>query len=101
MKDLGSVNHEDFQACLGQTFTAMPGDGDALELELIQVKSNGAFDPKVDARQSFSALFRGPLEPSLPQRLYGIDNATFNEQFLFLVPVGPDERGMLYDATFN
>ncbi len=101
MKDLGSLTHKDFQACLGQTFTLTPENGDALELELIQVKPIGVFDPEVDARQSFSVLFRGPLEPSLPQRLYRIDNATFGEQILFLVPVGPDERGMLYDATFN
>lgn len=74
---------------------------DELELELIQVKPLGILEPEADTHQSFSVLFRGPLEPMLPQHLYPLDNAALGEQILFLVPIGPDKHGMLYDATFN
>ena len=52
-------------------------------------------------RQPFSVFFRGPLEPVLAQQLLRIENSTFGELSLFLVPIGPDENGMLYDASFN
>ena len=92
---------DDFQTCLGQKFIVTPENEDGLELELIQVEPLGVLKPEADTRQSFSALFRGPLEPILQQHSYPIDNAVLGEQILFLVPVGPDEYGMLYDATFN
>ena len=101
MRDLSLLKLEDFQTCLGQTFTVMLEDTDSLELELIQVKPIGVFDSEADARQSFSLLFRGPAEPMLPQQIYGLENITLGEQQIFLVPVGPDETGMLYDSTFN
>ena len=101
MRDLSLLKLEDFQTCLGQTFTVMLEDTDSLELELIQVKPIGAFDSEAETRQSFSLLFRGPIEPMLPQQLYELKNATLGKQRIFLVPVGPDESGMLYDATFN
>ena len=92
---------EDFQACLGQIFIVTPEDKYGLEFELIQVKPAGVSNPEANIRQPFSVLFRGPQEPILPQKIYHIDNTTLGEQLLFLVPVGPDEKGMLYDATFN
>ena len=92
---------DDFQTCLGQIFIVTPENEDRLELKLIQVKPLGVLEPEADTHQPFSALFRGPLEPILQQHLYPIDNAALGEQILFLVPVGPDEYGMLYDATFN
>ena len=101
MRDLSSLKLEDFQTCLGQTFTVTPEDTDSLELELIQVKPIGVFDSEAEARQSFSLLFSGPLEPMLPQRLYELQNVTLGKLQIFLVPVGPDESVMLYDATFN
>ena len=101
MKDLNTVTFEDFQACLGQTFKVTLENEEGLKLELVQVKPIGVFDPEVDARQPFSVLFRGSFEPMLPQHLYRVDNATFGEQTLFLVPIGSDKSGMLYDATFN
>jgi len=101
MKDLSTVTIKDFQACLGQIFVVSPEQGEALSLELIQIKPIGKFDPEVDARQPYSLLFRGPAETILPQHLYQIKNRTLGENVLFLVPIGPDESGQLYDATFN
>ena len=101
MSDLSSLKLEDFQPCLDQTFTVTLQDTDSFELELTQVKPIGTLGTEAEARQSFSLLFRGPIEPVLPQQVYELNNATLGTQQIFLVPIGPDEKGMLYDATFN
>jgi hypothetical protein len=101
MKDLSSVTHKDFEACLNQSFTVRSENQDGLEIELIQVKLIGDGDPEKDTRQAFSVLFRGSNDHSLAQSVYRIENETLGELQLFLVPIGPDESGMLYDASFN
>ena len=102
MTDLSTITHEDFEPCLGQTFLVTPEGADGLELELTQVKPLGSTDLVAGVlRQSFSLLFRGPLKPLLSQQLYRMENAAIGELLLFLVPIGPNENGMLYDVTFN
>ena len=101
MKNLSAVSHEDFQACLNDMFTVKVEDDTGPELELIEVKPIGEIDPNSKARQPFSLLFRGPMGPLLPQKLYQLENSNIGEMLLFLVPIGPDEQGMLYDSNFN
>ncbi len=101
MTDLNTITIEDFESCLGQTFQVTPDNADGLELELIQARSLAASASEAGVRQPFSVLFRGPLEPVMAQQLLRIENSTFGELHLFLVPIGPDESGMLYDVTFN
>lgn len=101
MKELSMITLENFEPCVGQTFLVTPENADGLELELTQVKPLGSPGPAAGARQPFSLLFRGPLEPVLAQQQYPIENSTLGDLSLFLVPIGPDENGMLYDATFN
>ena len=101
MSDLNSLKFEDYKTCVGQIFSVILQDTDSLELELIQIKAIGVFDPRLDSRQPFSLLFRGPVETMLPQGSYELKNTTLGVQHVFLVPVGPDESGVLYDATFS
>jgi hypothetical protein len=53
------------------------------------------------ARTPFSILFRGPLEPVLPQATYPLENDAVGTFELFIVPVGPDEGEMQYEAVFG
>lgn len=101
MTDLSTITLEDFEPCLGQTFHVPLENADGIELELIQVKPLGAADSKAQVRQSFSLLFRGPLQPMVGQQVLKFENSTLGELELFLVPIGPDDVGMLYDVTFN
>lgn len=101
MTDLSTITLEDFEPCLGQSFLVTPENADGLELELIQVKPLGAAGLAAGARQPFSLLFRGPLQPMLEQQVLKIENPTLGELALFMVPIGPDDNGMLYDVTFN
>jgi hypothetical protein len=51
--------------------------------------------------EQFSLLFRGPSEPPVPQAAYTVSHPQLGEFPLFLVPVGRDPLGLLYEACFN
>ena len=52
-------------------------------------------------RTPFSLVFRAALEPVLPQRIYELRHDEMGSFELFLVPIGPDEHGMRYEAAFS
>jgi hypothetical protein len=98
---------EDFDASTfsersGEAFRVLRDDGSALDLELASV-APGLVSPG-DAggrRAPFSIVFRGPLEPVLPQRTYGFEHDELGSFELFIVPIGPDGAGMQYEAVFG
>jgi uncharacterized protein DUF6916 len=67
-----------------------------LELEL-----TSATDHSNAQLEQFSLIFTGPVSPCLPQRLYELFHPGMGNVELFLVPVGPGETGMLYEAAFS
>lgn len=100
---LDEVTVSEFAACLGSAFRVYSETGRGMELELIEAtplgpQSRGGGSAK---REGFSLVFRGPAEPVLPQRIHAIEHATLGRMELFLVPIGPDARGMRYEAVFN
>jgi hypothetical protein len=68
-----------------------------LELELLQVEAT----PRTQHGRPFSLVFRGPLAPVAVQRIYPLEHATLGLFEIFLVPIGPDERGLRYEAVFT
>jgi hypothetical protein len=100
MTDIGSLTHEQFEACLKQAFVLDAGDDRIVETVLDEVSPKGAINPRSDRRRPFSVIFRAPLEPLLPQQIYTLNNATLGSLSLFLVPIGPDGDSMLYEAVF-
>lgn len=53
-------------------------------------------------RDPFSLLFAGPDDKLLQQGTYALDHEAFEGGLtLFLVPIGPGEEGMGYEATFS
>lgn len=52
-------------------------------------------------RDPFSLIFRGPAAPVLPQRTYPLDNPHTGPLEIFIVPIGRDAAGVLYQAVFN
>jgi len=40
------------------------------------------------------------MTPLLPQRIYPMEHAHLGVFELFLVPIGPDQHGMGYEAVF-
>jgi hypothetical protein len=96
--------HETFQLSLGPW--GQPHDpaahGALLALELVEVEDLGverAAD--VPRGRPFSLIFRQPAGAHLPQRIYSIEHPTLGRLDIFLVPIGPDQGGMRYQAVFN
>jgi hypothetical protein len=87
----------EFQEQLRTTFTIRLSETAAVPLELTDVM-NHRFSADLE---SFSLLFRGPLIPLLPQRTYRLEHEQLGPQELFLVPVGPRDGTMQYEAVFN
>jgi hypothetical protein len=78
---------------LGETFR-VGDDPDALEMELVEATAG-------TAGRQFSIVFRGQLEPVLPQRIYRFEHEALGTFELFIVPIGPDDSGMQYQAVFG
>lgn len=83
---------------LGESFRIYPDASNPLEVELVS-----ATGPEANAAggRPFSIVFRGPRGIPLPQRLYRMEHTGIGSFDLFLVPIGPDEKGLLYEAVFN
>ena len=66
-------------------------------LELFEVTEG---DP-ASVQEHFSLVFRGPHDRVLSQGMCRMEHAELGVVVLFIVPIGPDSRGMRYEAVFN
>jgi hypothetical protein len=89
-----------FTPHLGQPFHLMPDGAATIEVELIEAIPLGGAE-EGNQRAPFSIVFRGPVRPVFPQRIYPIAHRELGEFDLFLVPIGPDGAGMRYEAVFT
>jgi hypothetical protein len=95
--DLASLTAEDFRACLEAQFSVPEGP---IECELIEV-NEFAGEVTSAPRAPFAVVFRGPLEPFLPQGMHRFEHEALGSLDLFLVPIGPDDGAMRYEAVFG
>jgi hypothetical protein len=86
---------DDFTGTEGQPYAAeLEGHG-TLTLELISTEPGG--DPR-----PFSLIFRGPLEPQLPQGIYPVTHPALDQKIpLFLVPIARGDDGLRYEVIFG
>lgn len=88
-----------FEAHLGTPFHIHYGGEAPLDAVLLEVKRH---EPHPGPRsEPFSTYFRSASRPILPQSIYRVEHEALGTLDLFLVPVGPDPQGMLYEAVFN
>ena len=97
-----------FAPLVGESFAATR-EGVSVALELIE--ANVTQLKPIDGRargksgfvrhDPFVLLFRGPLEPQLRQGLHQFAHPAMGEFEMSIVPVGPGESGLLYEAVFN
>ncbi len=98
MTDLSTLTVAACRDYLNRSFRIDVGDGDSVSAELIEVQPRAV---AAGAREGFTLLFRGPRAPVLPQRIYELGADGLGPIALFLVPVGMDTDGCLYEAVFN
>ncbi len=102
MTDTLSIS--DFAPLVGAAFMIRFPDG-TLELTLGAVESHGTRAPRPDVptlrTEPFSLVFLGPPAPVLPQRTWALEHASLGAFEIFLVPIGPIDGRMRYEAVFN
>lgn len=97
-----------FAGHVGEKFMLQVSTSQDVELELIRASEKGgestsAGGDGAPARQGerFSLVFRGPRENPLPQHTYEFRHAELGSFPLFIVPIGMDADGYLYEAVFT
>jgi hypothetical protein len=104
---LEKLTAEDFTQFLDEKFaiqldqTEDGGNVQVLSLTLVEVSSLGDAPRDSENRQPFSILFLGPNEPILQQKIYTLRHEKMRELPLFLVPLGPRDQGIIYEAVFT
>jgi len=94
------VSLEEFASAANQGFDLALGES-STPLTLVEMKPLPVQPYPGMMRAPFSLIFRGASPVVLPQKLYSLNNATLGRLELFLVPVGRDREGVLYQALFN
>lgn len=97
---LDRLTYEDFAGRLGETFTATAGEDRTLTLTLRRVD----FLPRPEGdqgREPFSLEFTDPAEDHVPQQIVEVRHEEMGEFALFVVPLGPGDDGMRYEAIFT
>jgi hypothetical protein len=89
-----------FSGLVGTTFEVVLDDQSSLQLSLAALTPLG--EPSMPGgRPPFSLEFVEAGGALVPQQIYRMRHAELGEIDLFLVPRGPDARGMRYEAVFN
>jgi len=89
--------HAQFTENLNQIFTIQLSSEQSLDIVLSEVS-----ELMESARQTrFSLIFKRPDETFLPQNLYSMRHEKLGAFKIFLVPVGGEPDGFLYQAVFN
>lgn len=68
----------------------------SIEVELVEFRQIAA----TAGYEQFSVLFMGPADAPSEQRIYELEQETTGAFEIFLVPVGVNEAGVLYEAAF-
>ena len=99
---LDALTHADFEPRVGETFTVLAPDGGRRALELVRVEVLGS---AAGGRDAFSLEFLEGVgaagEPHLAQQTLRVEHDEMGAFELFLVPRGPADGRMRYDADFT
>ncbi len=110
---LNALKRSDFARYNGDYFAAADDFGKPVGLNLFKIEdlrsqtdlfAKGKLTESQQAQlreESFSLIFRGPLNLPLRQRTYSMKHYALGNLEMFLVPVGKDGGGRYYEAVFN
>jgi hypothetical protein len=103
--NLANLTVDAFQPRVGDRFRIRPSPESTIDAELIEARAlgeSGRSPAKGSVRPTpFALLFRTTLKGALPQRIYQVEHDEMGAYDIFLVPVGPDAVGMVYEAIFT
>ena len=98
---LDKLRSTDFQPLCTQKFDVRLDGVEPIALELVSVTDLGAARQE-GMRRPFSLLFLGPVSNQyLPQGTYRLQHEQMGALDLFIVPLGPQQGRMRYEAIFT
>jgi hypothetical protein len=98
--DMDFVSLDYFARCVGQGFDVDMGTA-TLALTLTEARPLPQHGLSRSRRHPFSLLFRSGSAIVLPQRMYRLKHSALGAIEMFLVPVGRDKAGIVYQAIYN
>lgn len=102
MKELNELGKDDFDPHVGERFQLELPEQEKLALELVSTHPLSSDTVEDSQRSPFSLVFRSPGERRhAPQQIYTVHHPELGPLEIFLVPIGPDEQGMRYEAVFT
>ena len=92
-----------FEPLVGDAFRATTSAGQSFDLVLAAAEATPYGDPSTynGRRMPFSLLFRAEDGTLLPQQTFSLSHAEAGDVDLFLVPLGPENGGMRYEAVVS
>ncbi|HEX8906810.1 MAG TPA: hypothetical protein VF771_18310 [Longimicrobiaceae bacterium] len=92
---------ETFQPRVGELFRVIVDEKYEMRTRLSAVDVWGHEEASSRPRHPFSLIFHAAPNAVIPQAIYRVENANMEPFECFLVPIGPDEVGMRYEAVFT
>ena len=93
-------SYEGFACHINETFEVGVGEA-AVEMTLMQATKGAPREWEGLRKEPFSLLFKCAKPVIFPQRIYAFKNASFGKMDIFIVPVGREKDGIVYQAVFN
>lgn len=96
---LETLTKEHWSLYIGDLFRLENAKSEVVDLTLDKVSGFGQRQGAV--REAYSLLFTGPMNPVFQQGIFTINHRGMGTLDIFLVPIGPDSKGMRYEAIFT
>lgn len=94
------LNVSDFSRCLHQIFDVAIGDA-TVPMALVELRKLKEVYYHGIVREPFSLVFKSERHTIFPQKIYKMKNKSIGDFGIFIVPIGRDKDGVLYEAVFN
>ena len=97
---MGAGTYEGFAGHLHGTFSVGVGEA-TVEMTLVQATKGKPRDLDGLRKEPFALVFKCANPVILPQRTYPFERQGFGKMDIFIVPVGRESDGVIYQAVFN
>jgi hypothetical protein len=92
---------ERFLPYVGEVFHVVLGEGQEVPVLLSEISRLATDGDRRRTRVPFSLVFHAPRDVSLEQQVYRLEARGMDPFECFLVPIGPDQNGMRFEAIYT
>jgi hypothetical protein len=96
-----SLTIDTFLPRVGDVFRVVVSDTHELVVKLSEIARLPGQSAGPNPRLPFSLVFHSLPGSYIPQQIYRMENPAMDPFECFLVPIGPDEHGMRFEAVYT